>query len=106
MPDSLSAEDKAEFVAAATVTRTNPLTGDETTLVDDHLAAALAWEHYAATGAGGAEQTAPDVTSVTTGSQTITYQGEGTRVAAALKRAAHHRARSRPYTAPLSHVGV
>lgn len=95
MPDSLSAEDKAEFVAAATTTAIDPATGDEYDLVDNHLAAALAWEHFVALGAGASEQIAPEVGSLSTGDQTIVYTDGGTRQAAARQRAAFHRARSR-----------
>lgn len=101
MPDSLSAEDKAEFTAAATLTRIDPATGDETEVVDRHLAAALAWEHYVALGAGAAEQTAPSIGSVSTGSQAVAYTDGGTRQDAARKRAAFHRAHSRPRTVRL-----
>lgn len=106
MPASLSAEDKAEFTAAATSTRTDPDTGDETTVVDTHLAAALAWEFYATSGAGASEQTAPDVGSVSVGDKTITYTDSGTRQAAAMKRANWHRARSRPRSVRLGEAVV
>ena len=96
MPDSLNAEEKAEFVAAATVTRIDPDSGDEYDLIDYNLAAALAWEHYAATGAGGADQVEPQVATLGTQTQTIGYgKGGGSRIAEARRTAAHYRARSR-----------
>lgn len=95
MPDALDAETKAEFVSAATVTRIDPASGDDVDVVDNHLAAALAWEHYAALGAGGSEQTSPRVESVATGDQSITYGDGGTRQAAAQRRASWHRARAK-----------
>lgn len=101
MPDSLTAEEKAEFVSEATTTRIDPSTGEEVDQVDYHRAAGLAWEHYATLGAGADGQTSPRVGSMTTGDQTITYTDGGTRQAAALRRASYHYARSRPYTARL-----
>lgn len=65
---------------------------------DPHLAAALMWEHYAAT-----LPPAPAVTQVTTGVQSVSY-GQATpggQLGAAIARAAWHRSFTSGVSVPL-----
>lgn len=67
---------------------------------DPHMAAALAWESWAA------QQDPSDAStqrprSVSTGAQSVTYDGPSSTYGAAMERAKFHRARARAYSAEL-----
>lgn len=66
---------------------------------DPHAAAAAAWESWAAQQADPDPATNPTVRSVTTGAQSVTYDGPTTPAGQAMARARWHRARARAYSA-------
>lgn len=65
---------------------------------DPHLAAALAWESWAAQ---AADAPGDGVVSVSTGSQTVSYGGPRSEQGRAAERARWHRARAKIYSAPM-----
>jgi len=66
---------------------------------DPHLAAALAWESWAAQQDADPAAGGGAVRSVSTGAQSVTYDGPRTGYGAAMERARWHRARARAYSA-------
>jgi hypothetical protein len=69
---------------------------------DPHMAAAMAWEAWAATLAASGDAPLSGVTSVSTGSQSVSYGGRGHgAIASALDRASWHRSRARVYSVPV-----